>query len=137
MPQTRYVLQKALARDLPAVVAINKIDRGDARPSEVLDAIYELFIELGASAEQLDFPVLYTNAKPAPRRPTSRATGTDLRPLLDALVATTPPPTYVPEHPAPAAGDQPVRQRLRGPDGRRPHLERDGADGPAHRGRAR
>ena len=63
LPQTRYVLQKALARYLPAVVAINKIDRGDARPSEVLDAIYELFIDLGASAEQLDFPVLYTNAK--------------------------------------------------------------------------
>ncbi len=99
LPQTRYVLQKALARDLPAVVAINKIDRGDARPSEVLDAIYELFIELGASAEQLDFPVLYTNAKAGTATNDLARKGTDLRPLLDALVATTPPPTYVPGHP--------------------------------------
>ena len=63
LPQTRYVLSKALARGLPVVVAINKIDRSDARPAEVLDDIYELFIDLGASAEQLDFPVLYTNAR--------------------------------------------------------------------------
>jgi small GTP-binding protein len=75
LPQTRYVLSKALARSLPVVVAINKIDRGDARPAEVLDAIYELFIDLGASAEQLDFPILYTNAKAgtAVTWPTNRA----------------------------------------------------------------
>jgi GTP-binding protein len=99
LPQTRYVLQKALARDLPVVVAINKIDRGDARPAEVLDAIYELFIDLGASAEQLDFPILYTNAKAGTATPDLSTEGTDLRPLLDALVETTPPPTYEPDHP--------------------------------------
>jgi GTP-binding protein len=98
-PQTRYVLQKALARDLPVVVAINKIDRGDARPAEVLDAIYELFIDLNASAEQLDFPVLYTNAKLGTATSDLAAPGTDLRPLFDQLVATTPAPTYTPDHP--------------------------------------
>jgi GTP-binding protein len=99
LPQTRYVLSKALARSLPAVVAINKIDRQDARPSEVLDAIYELFIDLGADAHQLDFPVLYTNAKAGTATTDLSRPGTDLRPLFDALVATTPPPTYEPDHP--------------------------------------
>ena len=99
LPQTRYVLSKALARGLPVVVAINKIDRADARPAEVLDAIYELFIDLGASAEQLDFPVLYTNAKAGTATPDLGVPGTDLRPLFDALVATTPPPSHQPVHP--------------------------------------
>ena len=99
LPQTRYVLSKALARDLPVVVAINKIDRQDARPKEVLDAIYELFIDLGASAAQLDFPVLYTNAKLGTATDDLTHPGTDLRPLFDALVTATPPPTYRPDHP--------------------------------------
>jgi GTP-binding protein len=99
LPQTRYVLQKALARDLPVVVAINKIDRGDARPAEVLDAIYELFIDLNASAEQLDFPVLYTNAKLGTATTDLDTPGSDLRPLFEQLVATTPPPTYDPHQP--------------------------------------
>ena len=99
LPQTRYVLQKALAQALPVVVAINKIDRHDARPAEVLDAIYELFIDLGANAEQIDFPVLYTNAKAGTASTDPAAPGTDLRPLFDQLVTTTPPPTYTPEHP--------------------------------------
>src|SRR3954466_13327859 len=63
LPQTRYVLQKAMARRLPVVVAVNKIDRGDARPAEVVDQVYELFMDLGADEHQIDFPVLYTNAK--------------------------------------------------------------------------
>ena len=63
LPQTRYVLQKAMARRLPVIVALNKIDRSDARPAEVLDAVYELFMDLGADEDQIDFPVLYTNAK--------------------------------------------------------------------------
>ena len=57
LPQTRYVLQKAMARHLPVIVALNKIDRSDARPAEVLDAVYELFMDLGADAHQIDFPV--------------------------------------------------------------------------------
>src|SRR4029450_9887514 len=63
LPQTRYVLRKALEARLPAVVVINKIDRSDARPVEGLNEIYDLFIDLHAAEEQLDFPVLYTNAK--------------------------------------------------------------------------
>ncbi|MDL2335727.1 MAG: translational GTPase TypA [Chloroflexota bacterium] len=99
LPQTRYVLSKALARSLPTVIAVNKIDRQDARPKEVLDAIYELFIDLGADAHQLDFPVLYTNAKLGTATLDLQKPGTDLRPLFDSLVKTTPPPTYQPEMP--------------------------------------
>jgi GTP-binding protein len=94
LPQTRYVLQKAMARRLPVVVAINKIDRSDARPAEVLDAILELFMELGADARQIDFPVVYTNAKAGTASRDPGRPGTDLRPLLDLLITTTPPPTY-------------------------------------------
>src|SRR3981189_3530778 len=65
LPQTRYVLQKALAAKLPPVVVLNKIDRTDARPNEVLDEIYDLFIDLDATEDKLDFPVLYTNAREA------------------------------------------------------------------------
>src|SRR6187431_1509540 len=81
LPQTRYVLSKAFARHLPVVVAVNKIDRSDARPAEVLDAIYELFIDLGATAEQLDFPVLYTNAKLGTATADLAAPGANLKPL--------------------------------------------------------
>ena len=63
LPQTRYVLGKALEAKLPPIVVINKIDRADARPQEVLNEIYDLFIDLDAKEEQLDFPILYTNAK--------------------------------------------------------------------------
>jgi len=99
LPQTRYVLQKAMARRLPVVVAVNKIDRHDARPAEVLDAIYELFMDLGADAEQIDFPVVYTNAKAGTATLDPAAPGTDLRPLLDLLVRVTPPPRYEAGHP--------------------------------------
>jgi GTP-binding protein len=99
LPQTRYVLQKAMARRLPVIVAINKIDRSDARPAEVLDAVYELFIDLGADADQLDFPVAYTNAKAGTATLDPAVRGTDLRPLLDLLVAVTPAPSYEPGHP--------------------------------------
>jgi len=99
LPQTRYVLQKAMARRLPVVVAVNKIDRGDARPAEVLDAIYELFIDLGADDDQIDFPVVYTNAKAGTATLDLAQPGTDLRPLLDMLVRVTPPPRHTPGHP--------------------------------------
>ena len=99
LPQTRYVLQKAMARHLPVVVALNKIDRSDARPAEVLDAVYELFMDLGADAHQIDFLVVYTNAKAGTATNSLNEPGTDLRPLLDVLVRVTPPPTYTPGHP--------------------------------------
>jgi GTP-binding protein len=99
LPQTRYVLQKAMARGLPVVVALNKIDRSDARPGEVLDQVLELFIDLGATAEQLDFPVVYTNAKAGTATRDLAEAGRDLQPLLDLLVAVTPPPRYEEGHP--------------------------------------
>jgi GTP-binding protein len=93
LPQTRYVLRKALEGRLPAVVVINKIDRTDARPGEVLNEIYDLFIDLDATEEQLDFPVLYTNAKTGVARLAADGPGEDLRPLFEALVAHIPPPS--------------------------------------------
>ena len=93
LPQTRYVLQKALAAKLPPVVVLNKIDRADARPKEVLDEIYDLFIDLDATEDQLDFPVIYTNARDgvAHRLPGDGAT--DLLPLFDAIVDKIPAPS--------------------------------------------
>ena len=92
LPQTRYVLRKALEARLPAVVVINKIDRADARPQEVLNEVYDLFIDLDAVEDQLDFPVLYTNARDGKARTEVDAPDQDLRPLFDALVKHIPPP---------------------------------------------
>src|SRR5512143_1916164 len=83
LPQTRYVLRKALEGRLPAVVVVNKIDRSDARPAEVLNEVYDLFIDLDATEDQLDFPVLYTNAKTGVALKEAGASGEDLRPLFD------------------------------------------------------
>jgi GTP-binding protein len=99
LPQTRFVLRKALERRLTPIVVVNKIDRGDARPKEVLNEIYDLFIDLDASEEQLEFPVLYTNAKIGTATPDPAFGGVDLRPLFDAIVARVPPPTGDPEAP--------------------------------------
>ena len=99
LPQTRYVLAKAMERRLPVIVALNKIDRGDARPAEVLDAVYELFIDLGADDHQIEFPVVYTNAKAGTATRDLAVPGTDLRPLLDLLVEVTPAPVHEPGHP--------------------------------------
>ena len=99
LPQTRYVLQKAMARRLPVVVALNKIDRSDARAGEVLDDVYELFMDLGADEHQIEFPVVYTNAKAGTATRDLAQPGTDLRPLLELLVAVTPPPAYEAGHP--------------------------------------
>jgi GTP-binding protein len=99
LPQTRYVLQKAMSHHLPVVVAINKIDRSDARAAEVLDAVYELFMDLGADAGQIDFPVVYTNAKKGTATLNIDEAGTDLRPLFELLIEHTPAPTYEEGHP--------------------------------------
>jgi GTP-binding protein len=92
LPQTRYVLSKALEAELPPIVVINKIDRADARPQEVLNEIYDLFIDLDAKEDQLDFPVLYTNAKAGTATTNASANATDLQPLFEAIVKTIPPP---------------------------------------------
>jgi GTP-binding protein len=92
LPQTRFVLSKAFARGLPPLVVINKIDRPDARAAEVLSEIFDLFIDLDASDSQLDFPVIYTNAKRGTASLESATPGLDLRPLFDAIVNHVPPP---------------------------------------------
>jgi GTP-binding protein len=92
LPQTRYVLRKALEARLPAVVVVNKIDRSDARPQQVLNEVYDLFIDLDAVEEQLGFPVLYTNAKTGTASVDHAVPGEDLRPLFDALLAHIPAP---------------------------------------------
>jgi GTP-binding protein len=99
LPQTRYVLGKALEAKLPPIVVINKIDRPDARPQEVLNEIYDLFIDLDATEEQLEFPVLYTNAKAGTASTNASITGEDLRPLFDAIVERIPPPKGDPAGP--------------------------------------
>jgi len=86
LPQTRYVLMKALEAKLPPIVVINKIDRSDARVPEVLNEIYDLFIDLDATEDQLDFPVLYTIAKTGIARRSLDDPSSDLRPLFDAIV---------------------------------------------------
>jgi len=92
LPQTRYVLSKALEANLKPILVINKIDRSDARPQEVLNEVYDLFIDLDAKEEQLDFPVLYTNAKAGTAAVQQEAAGEDLRPLFESIVGTIPAP---------------------------------------------
>jgi GTP-binding protein len=92
LPQTRYVLSKALDAGLPPILVINKIDRGDARPQEVLNEVYDLFIDLDAKEDQIEFPVLYTNAKAGTSTTDLNVPGQNLQPLFDAIVQTIPPP---------------------------------------------
>src|SRR5579859_1595729 len=91
LPQTRYVLMKALEARLPQIVVINKIDRPDARIPEVLDEIYDLFIDLDATEDQLNFPIVYTNGKEGIAKLKMEDEATNLRPLFDTILAKTPP----------------------------------------------
>src|SRR5438309_663483 len=97
LPQTRYVLQKALAAKLPPVIVLNKIDRADARAKEVLDEIYDLFIDLDATEDQLDFPVIYTNARDGVAHRTPGDGSKDLLPLFEAIVKHIPAPPGEPD----------------------------------------
>ena len=91
LPQTRFVLHKALDRNLSVIVVINKIDRKDARPEEVLNEVYDLFIDLNADESQLDFPVIYANGRAGTARYELEDESTDLRPLLDTMLKMPPP----------------------------------------------
>ncbi|OFV98768.1 MAG: GTP-binding protein TypA [Acidobacteria bacterium RIFCSPLOWO2_02_FULL_61_28] len=97
LPQTRYVLMKALEAKLPPIVVINKIDRPDARIPEVLNEIYDLFIDLDATEDQLDFPVIYTNARAGLAHRVPGDDSQDLRPLFDAILSDIPSPAGDPE----------------------------------------
>src|SRR5579885_831280 len=97
LPQTRYVLMKALEAGLPPIVVINKIDRPDARIQEVLNEVYDLFIDLDATEDQLEFPVIYTNARLGIAKTDPAGEGSDLRPLFDAILQHIPEPKGDPE----------------------------------------
>jgi len=92
LPQTRFVLRKALEQKLPAIALVNKIDRHDSRPEEVLDEIYDLFIDLGADEEQIDFPVLYSISRDGVAKKTLEEESKNLKPLFDQIIETIPAP---------------------------------------------
>ncbi len=98
LPQTRFVLRKALGARLPVILVINKIDRPDARIKEVIDEVYELFLDLDADEEQIDFPIVYTNAKAGTATLDPDVPGTDLKPLQDLLVSHIPAPSFEEGH---------------------------------------
>ena len=98
LPQTRFVLRKALERDLPIILVINKVDRSDARITEVVDEVYELFLDLDATEAQIDFPIVYCVARDGTASLDPDARGVDLRPLVDLLLEHVPAPTFEPGH---------------------------------------
>ncbi|MEC7827415.1 MAG: translational GTPase TypA [Actinomycetota bacterium] len=99
LPQTRFVLRKALALDLPVVLVINKIDRPDGRISEVIDETYELFLDLDAKDHQIDFPIVYTDARKGTATTSLESPGQNLEALFEVLVDSVPSPTYISDHP--------------------------------------
>ena len=99
LPQTRFVLRKALERRLPVVLVVNKVDRPDARPEAVVDEVYELFLDLGADESQIEFPIVYANARAGQAGATVEGLAPDLGPLFETLLETIPPPSYDPNHP--------------------------------------
>src|SRR5665811_2343891 len=99
LPQTRFVLRKALEAKLPVILVVNKVDRPDARIAAVVDEVYELFLELDADDEQVDFPIVYTNAKAGWAALEEGAEGADLKPLMELMLERIPAPEHDPEHP--------------------------------------
>jgi GTP-binding protein len=99
LPQTRFVLRKALEARLPVVLVVNKVDRPDARAKEVVDEVYELFLDLDADESQIEFPIVYANAREGRAGYEPDELADDLKPLVDTLLETVPAPAYDPEHP--------------------------------------
>src|SRR5918992_1996570 len=99
LPQTRFVLRKALEGRLPVILVVNKVDRPDARIAEVVDEVYELFLDLDAQEDQIEFPIVYTNARAGWAALEEGVEGTDLQPLMDLLVSHIPAPSYDPDVP--------------------------------------
>jgi GTP-binding protein len=99
LPQTRFVLRKALEARLPIILVVNKVDRPDSRIADVIDEVYELFLELDADEEQFDFPIVYCDARAGQASLDPEVRGLDLRPLFDLLLSRIPAPTYDPGHP--------------------------------------
>src|SRR5579859_3919674 len=94
LPQTRFVLRKALEARLPVILVVNKIDRADARIAEVVDEVYELFFDLDATEDQINFPIVYCNARAGQASRVAEAPGADLKPLFETLLERVPAPRY-------------------------------------------
>src|SRR5437667_4535368 len=94
LPQTRFVLRKALERHLPVIVVVNKVDRPDARIAEVVDEVYELFLDLDADETQIEFPIIYCNAREGRAGPEPDELADDLQPLFELLLDRIPAPSY-------------------------------------------
>ncbi len=99
LPQTRFVLRKALEARLPVILVVNKVDRPDARIAEVVDEVYELFLDLDADAEQIDFPIVYANARAGWATLEQGVEGVDLKPLFELLLDRIPAPVHDEDHP--------------------------------------
>ncbi|MDX6471470.1 MAG: GTP-binding protein, partial [Gaiellaceae bacterium] len=99
LPQTRFVLRKALQARLPVVLVVNKVDRPDARSEEVVNEVYELFLDLDADEHQIEFPIVYCNARAGKAGLKEDELADDLGPLVQTILDTVPPPTYDPDHP--------------------------------------
>src|SRR3954452_2692363 len=99
LPQTRFVLRKALEARLPVILVVNKVDRPDARIGEVVDEVYELFLDLDADESQIDFPIVYTNARAGWASLEEGTHGADLKPLFETLLEHIPAPQYEDGHP--------------------------------------
>jgi GTP-binding protein len=112
LPQTRFVLRKALEGGLPVVLVVNKVDRPDARVSEVVDEVYELFLDLGADEKQIDFPIVYTNGKAGTASLSADSQEADLGPLFDVLRDTIPAPEYTEGAPLQALVTEPLKPFL-------------------------
>ena len=129
LPQTRFVLRKALEARLPVVLVVNKVDRADARIDEVVHEVEELFLDLDADEHQIDFPILYANARAGWAATEQGVEGTDLEPLFEAIVDRIPAPDFDPDAPAAGPRVQPRRLPLRGPAGHLPGPQRHPAQG--------
>ena len=99
LPQTRFVLRKSLEARLPVILVINKIDRADARIKEVVDEVYELFLDLDADDDQIDFPIVYTNARTGTSTTDTEMPGANLDPMFETIMSYIPAPTYEDDHP--------------------------------------
>src|SRR5262249_42757119 len=99
LPQTRFVLRKTLEARLPVILVVNKVDRPDARISEVVDEVYDLFIDLGADEHQIEFPIVYANARAGWASMEAGVEGSDLKPLCELTLEHIPAPVYEDDHP--------------------------------------
>src|SRR6266550_4700686 len=99
LPQTRFVLRKALRARLPIILVVNKVDRSDARTKDVVDEVYELLLDLDADESQIEFPILYTDAREGQASEQPDVQGVDLKPLFEAILERIPAPCYDPAHP--------------------------------------